>query len=63
MKTLTRTQTPEETLTPEDVKRLFEDGYREVEVLPDGRIREASQKGDHRDEEVTRTLKTQRTWY
>jgi hypothetical protein len=63
MKTLTRTETPEETLTPDDVTRLFEDGYREIEVLPDGRIREASQNGDLHDEEVTRTLKTERTWY
>jgi hypothetical protein len=63
MKTLTRTETPEETLTPDDVTRLFEDGYREIEVLPDGRIREASQNGDLRDEAVTRTLKTERTWY
>jgi hypothetical protein len=36
---------------------------REIEVLPDGRIREASQNGDVRDEAVTRTLKTERTWY
>jgi hypothetical protein len=63
MKTLTRTETPEETLTSEDVQRLFGDGYREIEVLPDGRIREASQNGDLRDEAVTRTLKTERTWY
>jgi hypothetical protein len=51
------------TLTPEDVARLFEDGYREVEILPDGRLREAPPNGDTRDETVTRTLKTERTWY
>jgi hypothetical protein len=62
MTTLTSTK-PEQTLTPEDVQRLFGDGYREIEVLPDGRIRETSQNGDPRDEAVTRTLKTERTWY
>ena len=50
-------------LSPADVHRLFEDGYREVEILPDGRVREASRNGDSHDETVTRTLKTQRTWY
>jgi hypothetical protein len=50
-------------LTPADVTRLFDDGYREVEVLADGTIREASGNGDHADEVVTRTLKTERTWY
>ena len=63
MTTLTSTEAVEKTLTPDDVTRLFEDGYREIEVLPDGRIREASQNGDQRDEAVTRTLKTERTWY
>jgi hypothetical protein len=63
MTTLTSTKTPEPTLTPEDVQRLFGDGYREIEVMPDGRVREASQNGDARDEDVTRTLKTERTWY
>lgn len=63
MSTLTSTKTTDAKLTPEDVKRLFGDGYREIEVLPDGRIREASQNGDHRDEAVTKTLKTERTWY
>jgi hypothetical protein len=58
------TQTaPAPTLTPDDVTRLFEDGYREVEVLPDGSLREAPRNGDASDETVTRTLKTQRTWY
>jgi hypothetical protein len=50
------------TLTPEDVVRLFEDGYREVEVLPDGTVRETPRNGAS-DETVTRTLKTERTWY
>jgi hypothetical protein len=51
------------TLTPADVARLFEGGYHEVEVLPDGRVRETSRNGHDPDEEVTRTLKTKRTWY
>jgi hypothetical protein len=51
------------TLTPTDVQRLFEDGYRDIEILPDGTIREATRKGDVVDETVTRTLKTERTWY
>lgn len=59
----TQTAPPAPTLTPNDVTRLFEDGYREVEVLPDGSLREAPRNGDARDETVTRTLKTQRTWY
>lgn len=50
-------------LTPSDVHRLFEDGYREVEILPDGRVREAKRNGHDPDEAVTRTLKTKRTWY
>jgi hypothetical protein len=50
------------TLTPADVARLFEDGYREVEVLPDGTVRETPQNGAS-DETVTRTLKMGRTWY
>jgi hypothetical protein len=62
MTTLTSTKA-EETLTPEDVERLFGDGYREIEVQPDGRVRESSKNGDARDEAVTRTLKTERTWY
>ena len=47
-------------LTPADVARLFDDGYSEVEILPDGTIREASGSDD---EAFTRTLKTKRTWY
>lgn len=50
-------------LAPEDVSRLFEEGYREVDVLSDGTIRERSREGDVVDEVVTRTLKTERTWY
>jgi hypothetical protein len=50
-------------LTPEDVLRLFGDGYREVEVLQDGTVRERPRDGDVEDETVTRTLKTGRTWY
>jgi len=67
--TKTKTKTVEtngngtRTLSPADVYRLFEDGYREVEILPDGRIREKSGDCDDRDETVTRSLKTQRTWY
>jgi len=65
--TLTKTFATEgngaRTVSPADVTRLFDDGYREVEILPDGRIREASKNGDASDETVTRTLKTERTWY
>jgi hypothetical protein len=48
-------------LTPADVTRLFDDGYSEVEILPDGTLREAP--GDVGEQDVTRTLKTKRTWY
>jgi hypothetical protein len=51
------------TLTPDDVHRLFGDGYREVEVLLDGTVRERPREGDVVDQAVTRTLKTGRTWY
>lgn len=60
---MTTTETPAATLSPDDVRRLFEDDYREVEILPDGKLREAPRNGDLRDEAVTRTLKTERTWY
>jgi hypothetical protein len=50
-------------LSPADVARLFDDGYREVEILPDGRVRQAPRNGDAQEELVTRTLKTKRTWY
>ena len=52
------------TVTPEDVQRLFDDGYREVEILEDGRVREAPlHNGYDLEETVTKTLKTKRTWY
>jgi len=51
------------TLAPEDVWRLFGEGYREVEVLRDGTVRERTEGADDRDETITRTLKTGRTWY
>ncbi len=51
------------TLTTEDIHRLFGDGYREVEVLRDGSVRERPRNSDVTDETVTRTLKTGRTWY
>ena len=51
------------TMTPEDIHRLFGDGYREIEVLSDGTVREQPRDGDATDEAVTRTLKTGRTWY
>jgi hypothetical protein len=51
------------TLAPDDIHRLFGDGYREVEVLRDGSVRERPRAGDATDETVTRTLKTGRTWY
>jgi hypothetical protein len=50
-------------LKPADVARLFENGYREVEILSDGTLRESPRNGDERDETVTKTLKTERTWY
>lgn len=62
-KTAVRGENGSTLLTPADVKRLFEDGYREVEVLADGSVRERVGHGDGVDEAVTRTLKTQRTWY
>ena len=49
-------------ITPADVARLFDDGYREVEILPDGTVRQVPD-GDAGEETFTRTLKTQRTWY
>ena len=50
-------------LTPADITRMFGDGYRGVEILPDGRVREGDAGNGGIDEDVTRTLKTQRTWY
>ena len=50
-------------VTPHDVTRLYGDDAREVEILGEGTIREATRNGDHADETVTRSLKTERTWY
>ena len=50
-------------LTPQEVERLFEGGYRDIEILPDGTLRETVRGGSPADEAVTRTLKTERTWY
>jgi hypothetical protein len=48
-------------VTPQDIERSYgKEAYRNVEILRDGTLRE---HGDPRDEQVTRTLKTQRTWY
>jgi hypothetical protein len=51
------------TISPEDVTRWFADGYREIEIGPDGRIREIARNGDASEEALTRILKTERTWY
>jgi hypothetical protein len=48
-------------LTPEDVARHFGDGYQGIEILADGRVRKLGTGAE--DEAVTRTLKTERTWY
>ena len=53
----------EERLTPEKVDRLFADGYRDLEILPDGTLRETVRGGAAGTETVTRPLKTERTWY
>jgi len=50
-------------LTPQEVERLFDGGYRDIEILPDGTLRESVRGGSPTDEAVTRTLKTERTWY
>jgi hypothetical protein len=50
-------------LTPQEVERLFDGGYRDIEILPDGTLREIVRGGSPSDEAVTRTLKTERTWY
>ena len=50
-------------LTPQEVERLFDGGYRDIEILPDGTLRESVRGGSPSDEAVTRTLKTERTWY
>ncbi len=51
------------TISPETVTRLFADGYWDVEILPNGEIREVVKNGNAREESVTRTLKHERTWY
>ena len=50
-------------LTTQEVERLFDGGYRDIEILPDGTLRETVRGGSPTDEAVTRTLKTERTWY
>jgi len=50
-------------LTPQEIERLFEGGYRDIEILPDGTLRETVRGDSPADEAVTRTLKTERTWY
>jgi hypothetical protein len=57
------TKTDGKQLTPTDVERLFGDGYREIEILPDGTLRETVHGNAAGDEAVTRSLKTERTWY
>jgi len=53
-----------EKLTPEDVHRHYgEKAYHDIEVLPDGTLREITSDGDAVTESVTRSLKTERTWY
>ncbi|MBN1320040.1 MAG: hypothetical protein JXA87_04275 [Thermoleophilia bacterium] len=50
-------------VSPRDVERLFDNGYRDIEILPDGTLRETV-RGDKPDTEtVTRPIKTERTWY
>jgi len=51
------------TISPEEITKHFANGYREIEVLPDGRIREVPKNGDASEEIVTGTIKTERTWY
>jgi|WetSurMetagenome_2_1015567.scaffolds.fasta_scaffold1338625_2 hypothetical protein len=50
-------------LSPADVERLFNDGYRDVEILPDGTLRETVRGSKFDTETVIRPLKTERTWY
>ena len=53
-----------EKLTPEDVHRNYgEKQYHDLEILPDGTLREITSDGDSVTESVTRSLKTERTWY
>jgi hypothetical protein len=50
-------------LSPKDMHRLFDEGYHDIEILPDGTLRETTRDGDTVTESVTRSLKTERTWY
>ena len=51
-------------LSPGDMHRLFgKEAYHNVEILPDGTLRETMSDGDSVTESVTRSLKTERTWY
>ena len=50
-------------LTTQEVERLFDGGYRDIEILPDGTLRETVRGASPTDEAVTRTRKTERTWY
>jgi hypothetical protein len=59
----TGTAVEERELTPQDIERHFNSGYHEIEILPDGTLRETIGNGEPRDEQVTRSLKTERTWY
>lgn len=54
------TRDEQKPMTPGDIARFFEEGYREIEILSDGTVREANGEADA---SVTRTLKTERTWY
>jgi hypothetical protein len=63
MKAGTKFDTGGGQLTPSEIERLFNGGYRDIEVLPDGTLRETTRGGSPLDENVTRTLKTERTWY
>ena len=52
------------TLSPEDVHHAYgKEKYENIEVLEDGTIRHTITDGDSVTESVTRSLKTERTWY
>jgi hypothetical protein len=51
------------TLTAEKFQRLIDVTPREIDILSDGTVQERPRGGDAKDEAVTRTLKTGRTWY
>jgi hypothetical protein len=50
-------------LSRADIERLFNDGYRDVEILPDGTLRETVRGSKFDTETVIRPIKTERTWY